>query len=96
MSPSLAPFVESCTAYDQVFAGPEAHRGLPSTSVTVVLTVAEPLQVAWWDARQAARSYVAATCWRDRLRLVEPVLLGALGQAFRGSALPRSLPRCPG
>lgn len=44
-----APLVTSCHAYDVVLDAPGTHRGMPSTGVTFVLPLGEPLDVAWWD-----------------------------------------------
>lgn len=45
--PALAPFVTSLVAYDVAMGPPGVHRGLPSTSLTLVLPVDEPLDVSW-------------------------------------------------
>jgi AraC-like DNA-binding protein len=44
---ALSPYVRSMTAYDVVVEGPGTHRGLPSTSLTMVLPVEEPIDVEW-------------------------------------------------
>ncbi|HYF72822.1 MAG TPA: helix-turn-helix domain-containing protein [Nocardioides sp.] len=44
---SLAPYVASLTAYDVDLGAPGIHRGLPSTTVTLVLPAGEPLDVSW-------------------------------------------------
>jgi AraC-like DNA-binding protein len=57
----LSPYVVSVTAYD-VAGSPGVHRGLPSTTVTLVLPVDEPLDVAWAgepDSRTAGWSSVS-------------------------------------
>ncbi|WP_319804189.1 helix-turn-helix domain-containing protein [Nocardioides dongkuii] len=43
----LAPYVSSLVAYDVATGVPGVHRGLPSTALTLVLPVGEPLDVAW-------------------------------------------------
>lgn len=43
---ALAPYVDSLVAYD-VVGEPGVHIGLPSTSLTLVLTLDEPLDVGW-------------------------------------------------
>lgn len=48
--PGLAPYVTSVVAYDVDLGGPGIHRGLPSTDLTLVLPLDEPLEVAWADA----------------------------------------------
>jgi AraC-like DNA-binding protein len=47
VAPALAPYVASLTAYDVDMGAPGVHRGLPSTTVTFVLPVGEPLDVGW-------------------------------------------------
>src|SRR6478735_10879176 len=44
---ALAPYVSSLTAYDVDLGAPGVHRGLPSTTLTFVLPVGEPLDVGW-------------------------------------------------
>lgn len=44
---ALAPYVADMTAYDVVSAAPGRHRGLPTTGLTFVLPVGDPLDVAW-------------------------------------------------
>ncbi|MDN4161872.1 helix-turn-helix domain-containing protein [Nocardioides abyssi] len=44
---ALEPYVASLAAYDVVLPGPGTHRGLPSTTLTLVLPADEPLDVAW-------------------------------------------------
>ncbi|NPC99003.1 AraC family transcriptional regulator [Nocardioides sp. zg-DK7169] len=45
--PALAPYVASLTAYDVDLGAPGVHRGLPGTTLTLVLPVGEPLDVGW-------------------------------------------------
>ena len=47
VAPALAPYVASLTAYDVDLGAPGVHRGLPSTTLTFVLPVGEPLDVGW-------------------------------------------------
>lgn len=47
MRAALAPYVASVVAYDTDLGPPGVHRGLPSTTLTVVLPVGEPLDVGW-------------------------------------------------
>ncbi|GAA5156267.1 AraC family transcriptional regulator [Nocardioides marinquilinus] len=42
----LAPYVDALTAYD-VVGDPGVHIGMPSTSLTLVVPVGEPLDVGW-------------------------------------------------
>ena len=44
---ALAPYVASVMAYDVDLGAPGVHRGLPSTTLTLVLPVGEPLDVGW-------------------------------------------------
>jgi len=46
---ALAPYVTSLEAYDVELGAPGVHRGLPTTSLTFVLPVGEPLDVGWGD-----------------------------------------------
>jgi AraC-like DNA-binding protein len=47
MAGALAPYVASLVAYDVDLGGPGVHRGLPSTTLTFVLPVGDPLDVGW-------------------------------------------------
>src|SRR4051812_28940723 len=47
----LKPYVSSLMAYDSDLGGPGVHRGLPTTSLTFVLPLGEPLDVGWGDGR---------------------------------------------
>ena len=47
VSPALAPYVASLVAYDVDLGAPGVHRGLPSTTLTFVLPIGEPLDVGW-------------------------------------------------
>ena len=53
----LAPYVTELVAYDSDLGAPGVHRGLPTTSLTFVLAVGEPLDVGWADGRQRARRW---------------------------------------
>jgi len=57
----LAPYVTSLVAYDVDMGAPGVHRGLPTTSLTFVLPMGEPLDVGWGDgtAREARWSTVS-------------------------------------
>lgn len=48
--PALAPYVASMVAYDVDLREPGIHRGLPSTTVTFVMPLDEPLTVSWAGA----------------------------------------------
>ncbi|TWG97839.1 AraC-like DNA-binding protein [Nocardioides sp. J9] len=45
--PALRRHVAARVPYDVVFGAPGVHRGLPSTTLTLVLPLDEPLRVAW-------------------------------------------------
>ncbi|MCW2796035.1 AraC family transcriptional regulator [Nocardioides sp.] len=45
--PELRPYVASLTAYDVDLGAPGVHIGMPSTTLTFVLPVGEPLDVGW-------------------------------------------------
>lgn len=47
MHAALAPYVASLVAYDVDLGAAGVHRGLPSTTVTLVLPVGEPIDVGW-------------------------------------------------
>jgi AraC-like DNA-binding protein len=46
---ALAAYVTSLVAYDSDLGAAGVHRGLPTTSLTFVLPVGEPLDVGWAD-----------------------------------------------
>lgn len=56
LAPVLAPYVASMVPYDVDMAGPGVHRGLPSTTATLVFPVGEPLDVSWADDPGSRRS----------------------------------------
>ncbi|MFE6649386.1 AraC family transcriptional regulator, partial [Nocardioides sp. NPDC057772] len=43
----LRPYVTSLVAYDVDFGAPGVHRGMPSTEITFVLSVDDPLVTSW-------------------------------------------------
>lgn len=45
----LAAYVTSMVGYESDLGAPGVHRGLPTTSVTFVLPMGEPLDVGWMD-----------------------------------------------
>jgi len=53
--PALRDAVVAADAYDLVLGSPGAHRAVPSTTVTVVLPLGDPLDVAWLDERGSRR-----------------------------------------
>lgn len=48
--PALTPYVRSVVAYEVDHAGPGVHIGMPSTGLTWVLPLEEPLTVSWAGA----------------------------------------------
>ena len=57
----LAPYVTELVAYASDMGAPGIHRGLPSTTVTFVLTVGTPLDVGWADGRQRAQRWATVS-----------------------------------
>ena len=56
MHPALAPYVASVTAYDVVHGAPSGvHIGMPSTELTFVLPLDDPLVVSW-DGQPESRT----------------------------------------
>ena len=53
VTPVLAPYVASLTAYDVNLGEPGVHRGLPGTALTLVLPMDEPLSVGWAGERDS-------------------------------------------
>ncbi len=47
LSAALRPYVQRLVAYDADLGPAAVHRGLPSTTLTVVLPTGEPLDVEW-------------------------------------------------
>jgi len=54
---ALAPYVTSLMAYDSDLGGPGVHRGLPTTSLTLVLAMGEPVDVGWGDGRERKKRW---------------------------------------
>jgi AraC-like DNA-binding protein len=52
---ALAPYVRSIVVYDVTFGAPGVHIGMPSTGLTFVLPIGEPLEVSW-DGSPGTRS----------------------------------------
>ena len=52
--PALTPFVTSLTPYD-ASGEPGVHIGMPSTQLTLVLSVGDPLDVGWADDPDSRR-----------------------------------------
>lgn len=47
MPASLRPYVAARIPYDVDFGAPGVHRGLPSTTLTLVLSLDDPIRVSW-------------------------------------------------
>ncbi|GAA2150317.1 AraC family transcriptional regulator [Nocardioides koreensis] len=47
LAEALRPYVAALHVYDVDLGAPGVHRGLPSTTLTLVLPVGEPLDVGW-------------------------------------------------
>lgn len=60
MPAALRPYVVSMHAYDVTYGAPGTHRGLPSTALTLVLALDEPLQVSWWERPGPRRTHWAS------------------------------------
>lgn len=56
--PELAPFVTSLTVYDAT-GDPGLHIGMPSTQLTLVLAVGDPLDVGWAGRESTRRQFWA-------------------------------------
>ncbi|HEX5089429.1 MAG TPA: helix-turn-helix transcriptional regulator [Nocardioides sp.] len=54
---ALAPYVTELVAYESDLGAPGMHRGLPTTSLTLVLPMGEPLDVGWADESQRQRRW---------------------------------------
>lgn len=52
---ALRPLVRSVVAYDYTGLAPGAHAGLPSTSLTLIVAIADPLVVSMGDERRPYR-----------------------------------------
>ncbi len=57
----LAAYVTSFVAYDVDLGAAGVHRGLPGTTLTVVLPVGEPLDVGWGDGRSREARWSAVS-----------------------------------
>jgi len=54
---ALTPYVTSLEAYDVTMGAPGVHRGLPTTSLTFVLPMGEPLDVGWLGGRDRGKRW---------------------------------------
>ena len=104
VAPALAPYVASLVAYDVDLGGPGVHRGLPSTAVTFVLPLDEPLDVGWagvadsrvssWSSVSGLHTRPAAIHHAGRQRGLQLALTAAGARALLGvpaAALAREL-----
>ncbi|CAI9415224.1 helix-turn-helix domain-containing protein [Nocardioides sp. T2.26MG-1] len=90
----LAPYVASLSAYDVDLGAPGIHRGLPSTTVTFVLPVGEPLDVSWagepgsrrcgWSSLSGLHPHPAEIHHRGRQEGVQVALTFAGARALLG------------
>ncbi|MBS2937939.1 helix-turn-helix transcriptional regulator [Nocardioides sp. J2M5] len=94
--PVLAPYVVSVTAYDVVHAAPSGvHIGMPSTELTFVLPVGEPLEVSWagdpgsrtttWASASGLHTWPASIHHGPRQRGVQLALTPAGARALWGT-----------
>ncbi|USQ80343.1 helix-turn-helix domain-containing protein [Ornithinimicrobium faecis] len=56
VAPALRPYVDSLSAYDVTTPSPGTHRGLPSSTLTLVLPLQEPVDVSWADDPASRRT----------------------------------------
>ena len=92
--PALAPYVRSIVVYDVTFARPGVHIGMPSTGLTFVLPLDEPLEVAWdgsphtrtagWSSVSGLHTTAAAAHHGDRQRGIQLSLTPAGARALWG------------
>ena len=59
-APSLRPLVSSYAGYRQAGVAPRRHRGLPSPSLTFIITLDEPLVIA--AHRSSSRLFRSTVC----------------------------------
>lgn len=57
LHPALRPYVAALVPYDVDLGAPGVHRGLPSTELTVVLPLDEPLEVSWFSQASRTRGW---------------------------------------
>lgn len=92
--PALAPYVRSIVPYDVTFGAPGVHIGMPSTDLTFVLPLDEPLEVAWdaaphtrtvgWSSVSGLHTTPAAVHHGDRQRGIQLSLTPAGARALWG------------
>lgn len=93
--PALSPCVSSITVYDVTYAGPGVHIGMPSTELTLVLPLDEPLEVSWdgapegraagWTSVSGLHTRAAAVHHGDRQRGIQLALTPAGSRALWGT-----------
>ena len=91
---ALSPYVRVMTAYDLILDRPGMHRGLPSTSLTLVLPLEQPLDVAWtrlphtrsrsWSSVSGLHTAPAEIRHRGRLAGIQLALTPAGARALFG------------
>ena len=92
--PALRPYVASLVPYDVDLGPPGVHRGLPSTALTFVLPLDEPLEVSWagdastrtrgWSSISGLHTLPAAIHHRGHQRGVQVGLTTAGARALLG------------
>lgn len=92
--PALAPHVRSIVAYDVAFGAPGVHIGMPSTGLTFVLPLDEPLEVSWdgaprtrtvgWSSVSGLHTTAAAVQHGDHQRGIQLTLSPAGARAIWG------------
>lgn len=92
--PVLAPYVRAIHAYDVTFGAAGVHIGMPSTTLTWVLPLDEPLAVAWdgdpdsqvtaWTSVSGLHTRAAAVHHGNRQRGIQLALTPAGARALFG------------
>lgn len=93
--PALAPYVSAIHVYDVEYAAPGVHIGMPSTELTWVLPLDEPLAVSWdgaphtrrtgWTSVSGLHMRAAAVHHGDRQRGIQLALTPAGARALLGT-----------
>ncbi|PKH39856.1 AraC-type DNA-binding protein [Nocardioides alpinus] len=93
--PVLAPYVRAIHVYDVEYDGPGVHIGMPSTELTWVLPLDEPLAVSWdgapdtrttaWTSVSGLHTRAAAVHHGDRQRGIQLALTTAGARALFGT-----------
>lgn len=70
MHSALTPYVSSCVGYDDALPEEAVHHGLPSTSLTVIISFDEPLDCGWVGDSTSERFWVLGAGLHDRPALI--------------------------